>query len=58
MVGVEQSQRKSESEIDVMFESYVSKYAKSRGISVAEARTHKLVSEYRSYCEHEFGGKI
>lgn len=58
MVGVEQNQRKSESEIDAMVESYVSRYAKSRGISIEEARTHKLVSEYRSYCEQEFGGKI
>lgn len=34
MVGVEQNQRKSKSEIDVMVESYVSRYAKSRGISI------------------------
>lgn len=33
------------------FEEYVKRYAKSRGISVEEAKRHRIVVEYKKYLE-------
>lgn len=43
--------------IEERYESYVSRYAISNKISIEEARTHKMVSEYRKYLEEEFSNR-
>ncbi len=34
-----------------MYEEYVKKYARSRGISEEEAKRHKIVEEYKKYID-------
>lgn len=40
-------------EVDKKVSAYVNRYATSRGISVEEAKRHKVVENYREYVQQQ-----
>ena len=45
-------------EAEVQYKQYCKVYARQHGISLEEAKKHRMCEEYKEYCEEVFGCRI